>query len=172
MKIINLVILSFAFSLLFSSCNSKSYDERYTGVLADENVVSSIRQEMKDKENSLLANEDDVFWTESGKIWHKSYKCSYLANSKKILHGSIEEAKFEGKEKACEKCSSGTMDSIYESLENNEYKEGDVFFTKDDTVWHTDLNCSVIVGAQKVYFANEATAKFLGKTTHCTECDN
>ena len=172
MKTVSLIILSIILCLILSSCNAKVDNSRYSGVRADESVVSSIRQDIKDKEDSFLANENDVFWTESGKIWHKSYNCSYLANSKTILHGTIEEAKLEGKEKACERCSFGTTDSIYESLENNEYKSGDVFFTKDGDVWHTDLNCEVILGAQKIYFADEITAKLLGKTSHCTKCGN
>ena len=44
------------FSLIFSSCASKNSEVRYTGIRADEDVISSIRPEIKDKENSLLAN--------------------------------------------------------------------------------------------------------------------
>ncbi len=171
MKIVNLIILSIILCLILPSCNTEADDSRYTGIRADESIVSSIRQDIQDKEDSLLANDGDVFWTESGKLWHNSYKCSYLANSKTIFHGTIDEAKFEGKEKACERCLSGTTDSIYESLENNEYKAGDVFFTKEGNVWHTDLNCEVILGAQKIYFADEITANLLGKTSKCTECN-
>ena len=141
------------------------------GVRADEEVVASIRQEIADKENSLLANENDVFWTESGKLWHSTHECTYLANSKTILHGTIEEARLDGKEKACERCSKSNYDSVYASLENNEYKQGDVFFTKDGSVWHTNINCSVIIGAQKIYFADEETAKHLGKVCACEECE-
>lgn len=171
MKAIELVILSIIICLVLLSCSQKEDDARYTGILANESVVSSLRQDIADREDSLLANKDDVFWTESGKIWHLSHDCSYLANSKVILHGTVEEAKFEGKEKACDKCSSGNLDSFYDSLENNEYKHGDVFFTREGKVWHTDLNCSVIVGAQKIYFADEATAKLLGKFEACEECE-
>lgn len=172
MKFIKLAVICFIIVLLLSACAIDNDDLRYTGVLANDEVVSSIKQEMADKENSLLANKNDVFWTESGKLWHKSCECSYLANSKTILHGTIEEAKFEGKEKACERCSTGITDSIYDSLENNEYKQGDVFFIKEDDVWHIDINCDVIVGAQKIYFADEETAKMLGKTTPCGECEH
>ena len=101
MKIVNLIILSIILCLILPSCNTEADDSRYTGIRADESIVSSIRQDIQDKEDSLLANDGDVFWTESGKLWHNSYKCSYLANSKTIIHGTIDEAKFEGKDKAC-----------------------------------------------------------------------
>lgn len=172
MKFIKLMAICLACSFFLFACDTKSVDTRYTGIRADEDIIESIRQEMQDKEDSMLANEGDVFWTESGKLWHNSHECSYLANSKTVLHGTIEEARLEGKEKACERCSSSETDSIYESLESNEYKQGDVFFTKDGTVWHTNINCKLIVGAQKVYFANEITAKLLGKTSSCTECED
>ncbi len=170
MKLINLLMLCLAISSFFTSCNQQ-IEEKYTGILANDDVISSIRQDIADKENSLLANDGDVFWTESGKLWHKSLECSYLANSKKILHGSVEEAKLEGKEKACSRCLAEPYDSIYESLENNEYKQGDVFFTKDGDTWHTNINCMVIAGAEKIYFADEETTKYLGKTSACEECD-
>ena len=158
--------------LALPACTPEDNDDRYTGILANEGIVSSIRQEMIDKENSLLANDGDVFWTESGKLWHKTPDCSYLANSKTVLHGTVEEAKFEGKEKPCSRCASEPNDSIYDSLKNNEYKIGDVFFTKEGDVWHKNINCSLIAGAEGIYYADEETAKYLGKSTACKECEN
>lgn len=172
MKLVKLTILSIIFCLLLPSCAKNSDDARYTGMLANESVVSSIRQDIEDKENSLLASNGDVFWTESGKLWHGSYKCSYLANSKTILHGTIEEAKLAGKEKACERCSSGDTSEIYEELESRDYHSGDVFFTKEGNVWHININCKIIVGAQKIYFADVSTAKLLGKAQACSECEH
>ena len=173
MKFISFIILSMFLCVILSSCTEKSEETRYTGMLANDSVVSSIRQDIVDRENSLLVNDGDVFWTESGKLWHESYKCSYLANSKTILHGTVEEAKYAGKEKPCERCSSGVEvdESIYQILENNEYKQGDVFFTKNGNVWHTNINCKVIIGAQKIYFADISTAKSLGKGSACAECE-
>ena len=170
MKFVKLTVVLFVFTFFVSACAVTNDEERYMGVLANDEVVSSIRQDISDRENSLLANANHVFWTESGKLWHQSYDCSYLANSKTVIHGTEEEAKFEGKEKACERCSS-TLDSYYDSLADNELKPGDVFFTKEGSVWHTDMNCSVIVGVQKIYFADETTAKLLGKFGPCTECE-
>ena len=170
MKNNKFVVFCIVCCLILPACTAKSDDSKYTGVRANEEVVSSIRQEIKDKENSLLANENDVFWTESGKLWHSDHNCSYLANSKTILHGTIEEAKLEGKEKGCERCTGASLDSIYAALEDNEYILGDVFFTKEGDVWHTDINCRAILGAQKIYFADEFIAKSLGKANACDEC--
>lgn len=172
MKFVKIMIICLALCLALPSCVSEADDGRYTGVLANEDIIASIRQEIADKENSLLAAEGDVFWTESGKLWHKSLDCSYLANSKTILHGTVEEAKLEGKEKPCSRCALEPNDSIYDSLENNEYKTGDVFFTKEGDVWHKNINCSVIAGAEKIYFADEETAKYLGKNEACDKCEN
>lgn len=171
MRIIKLAVFSLALCLIFSACAYQNEDMGYTGMRANESVVSSIRQDIQDKENSLLASDGDVFWTESGSLWHGSYKCSYLANSKTILHGTIEEAKLAGKERACERCSSGDTSNIYAELESREYQAGDVFFTKGGNVWHTNINCKVIVGAQKIYFADISIAKSLGKSSACTECE-
>ncbi len=172
MKYIRLLVIFFIVSLLLPSCNSIIDDSRYTGVLADDEIVASIKQEMEDKENSDMAKDGEVFWTKSGKLWHGSIDCSYLANSKTVLHGTIEEAKLAGKEKACDRCSTGVTDSFYESLENNEIKPGDVFFVKDGNVWHTNINCSEILGAQKIYYADKETAKMLGKSSACTKCED
>jgi hypothetical protein len=60
----------------------------------------------------------------------------------------------------------------YEELEGREYQAGDIFFTKDGAVWHTDINCKIIVGAQKIYFADVSTAKSLGKSQACSECEH
>lgn len=171
MKIITFAIIILVLFIVLSACSLQKDNDRYTGIQANESVVSSIRQDIEDKENSLLANENNVFWTESGKLWHKSYDCSYLANSKTVLHGTLEEAKLEGKEKACERCFVTSVDSIYSALENKEYQMGDVFFVKDGAVWHTDINCRIILGADKIYFADEQTAKLLGKTHACAECE-
>lgn len=171
MKFYRLLAICFIFCLVFSSCVSANDDTKYTGMRADEENVSSVKQSIKDKENSFLADDGDVFWTESGKNWHRNYDCSHLANSKVVIHGTIEEAKLASKEKECDRCYSGTLDSYYDAIEGKEYNEGDVFFTKDGTVWHTDINCAFILGAEKIYYADEMTATLLGKSGCCTECE-
>ena len=106
MKKTKIILLCLILCLL-TSCSENATDTRNTGILANDEVVSSIKQEIEDRENSLLAAEGDVFWTASGTSWHESYKCSYLTNSKTIYHGTIDEAKLDGKTKPCSKCSSG-----------------------------------------------------------------
>lgn len=110
MKILELTALCIVLCCFFASCsNALNYtgSARNTGILADDAAVSSIKQEIEDRENSLLAAEGDVFWTASGTSWHESYKCSYLTNSKTIYHGTVEQAQLEGKSKPCSRCSSG-----------------------------------------------------------------
>jgi hypothetical protein len=107
------MVLCFALALILISCDSPTKQSRNTGILANNKVVSSIKQEMADKENLLLANKDDVFWTPSGSIWHASYECSYLANSKIIYHGTVEEAKLDGKGRACERCADEDNNAFY-----------------------------------------------------------
>jgi hypothetical protein len=153
------------------SCASRNREERNTGILADDAAVSSIRQEIADRENELLANEDDVFWTPSGTIWHGSTNCSYLSNSKIIYHGSVEEARLDGKERPCDRCAKTDVDRIYESLENNEICEGDVFFTRDSENFHHNINCEEICGADKIYYASEKIANSLGKLISCEKCE-
>ena len=105
MKIVKILAFGFVVVCYLVSCSNNINSTRNTGILANDEVVSSIKQEIEDRENSLLAVDGDVFWTPSGTNWHESYKCSYLSNSKTIYHGTVEEAKLEGKEKACERCS-------------------------------------------------------------------
>ena len=105
MKIVKILAFGLVAFGFLVSCSNNVDSTRNTGILANDEVVSSIKQEIEDRENSLLAVDGDVFWTPSGTNWHESYKCSYLTNSKTIYHGTVEEAKLEGKEKVCERCS-------------------------------------------------------------------
>ena len=171
MKYIKIIALCCIFVFAFASCAQSSDETRNTGILANDEVVSSIRQELADRENSLLANEDDVFWTPSGTIWHSSHTCSYIANSKTIYHGTLEEARLEGKERACDRCAVNSVNNIYLQLEQNEVKQGDVFFTRDGECWHNDMNCEQIKGAQRIYFASKEIAESLGKAYSCDKCD-
>ena len=172
MKRLKIVFLCVCVALSLASCVTKTEDGRYTGILANDEVVSSVKQEIIDMENSSLANEGDVFWTPSGSIWHGSVDCSYLTNSKTIYHGSVEQAKLEGKERPCDRCAKTDIDRIYENLEKNELRIGDVFFTKDGYFYHIDINCEEILGADKIYYADVETAELLGKETACDKCKN
>ena len=172
MKKVKIIVLYLLVLCFLASCSQSINSGRNTGILADDEAVSSIRQEIADKENSLLAAEGDVFWTPSGSLWHATYECGYLKNSKTIYHGTVEEAKREGKQSACERCSKSGVDGIYEQLDGNEIKSGDVFFTKDGEAWHCDINCEALIGAEKIYYGSEQTAKTLGKSDSCEKCKN
>ena len=170
-RIIAFGIIVFCIVAMFA-CSDKDEQGKNSGILADSDVIASIKQEIADKENSLLAAEGDVFWTPSGSLWHATYECGYLKNSRTIYHGTVEEAKREGKQSACERCSKSGVDGIYEQLDGNEIKSGDVFFTKDGEAWHCDINCEALIGAEKIYYGSEQTAKTLGKSDSCEKCKN
>lgn len=170
MKNTKIAVICLFVALFCFSCVSRTNESRNMGILANDEAVSSVKQEIADRENSLLANENDVFWTPSGTIWHGSTDCSYLANSKTIYHGSIEQAKLEGKERACEKCAKTDIDRLYEKLEKNEIQANDVFFTREGEFYHNDINCPEIIGADKIYYASISVAEGLGKNAYCNQC--
>ncbi len=139
-------------------------------IAADEDTVASVKRDLENMENSLLASDGDVFWTKSGTLWHASYKCSYIANSKTVYHGSVEDAMLAGKVKACERCSAALAEQdIWEQLEKNSVLDGDVFFTREGEVWHSSENCNAL-GQERVYHGSRAIAILLGKTVACNEC--
>ncbi len=173
MRNIKIIAFNIFILLVLSSCTSGSGEERNMGVLADSEIVASIRQEILDKQNSYLAADGDVFWTISGSSWHNNPTCSYLANSKTLYHGSIEEAKMNGKEKPCSRCaSSGSSVNVYDQIADNPLLDGDVFFTEGGDIWHIYSDCSALEDGEPVYHGNEALAWALGKTSICSECEN
>ena len=115
LKIIVCFIL-IAFTLI--GCDALNKSDRNEGILANEDTISSIKKELEDKENSDIAQDGDVFWTPSSSLWHASEECSYLSNSKTVYHGSVEQAKMDGKERACSRCSA-SVDDVYEKLKQN-----------------------------------------------------
>lgn len=171
MKTINLLICLILAVLIFSSCTSNADENRQNSVLVDRDVLSSIIQDIEDKENSYLADDGNVFWTDSGKIWHATYECSYLANSNEILHGTIEQAMLEGKERACTRCFTTEEDKAYAELEGKVIEKDDVFFLREGNEWHSDINCPKLIGAEKIYNASLEKARELGKTGACDECE-
>ena len=54
---------------------------------------------------TVMTEPSVVYWTESGTVYHLRETCSSLTKSKKILHGSIEEALLAEKERVCKRCS-------------------------------------------------------------------
>ena len=154
MNILKILIFCMLASLIFSSCSNGEDKDRNNGILLDENVLSSILKDIEDKKNSLLAEDGDVFWTPSGTLWHATYECSYLSKSKEIYHGSVDLAMLDGKERPCSRCFASEDDKLYAEIEGAPITESDVFFTKECDVWHYDINCQLICGAEKVYNAS------------------
>ena len=172
MKYFRIVFVFLGLLLCLNSCNTHGEENRKNGILANADVVSSIRQKLEDRENSLLAARGDVFWTPTGSLWHTSYKCGYLSKSKTVYHGTVEQAKLEGKLGLCKRCASSSGDSVYETLDKNPVETDDVFFTRDGTEWHRDLNCPAILGAEHIYHSSKDVARALGKTGACSECED
>lgn len=171
MRKVYTLILIFLLIPVLTFCASGSGIDKSIGILADEAAVSSIRQELDDMENALLAANGDVFWTKSGSIWHTSHKCSYLSRSKVIYHGSVEEAMLEGKLRGCTRCAQSDADDIWEQIYGREPQAGDVFFVREGILFHLREDCPAM-GAGEVYCGNRATALLLGKSRECEECKN
>lgn len=172
MKNFKIIILSVVAFALLSSCGLNMSEPKNTGIFVNKDVLASIRQELADKENSLLAKDGDVFWSKSGTIWHSSHTCSYLANSKVVYHGTVDEAKLEGKQRACSRCCGGEAENIYDQIADNPIRDGDVFFSQDGVLWHTIEECPIVLGEGKVYHGNISLAVALGKTEPCDKCSN
>lgn len=171
MKKLRFLLICIFLALIISSCTVTGVELGGHGILANEEVVSSVKKEMEDRENSLLAEEGDVFWTPSGTAWHCTHRCRYIVNSKTVYHGTVEEARLDGKKKACSACTSSvTGGDAYAELEENPLMPGDVFFTRDGAHWHSDINCEALLGEEKIYYGSVEKARALGKIIPCEDC--
>ncbi len=59
------------------------------------------------KENSSeteISQQNVVYWTKSGSVWHSYIDCGHIKNSNNILSGTVEEAVNEGKSHLCKNC--------------------------------------------------------------------
>ncbi len=165
-----LISVCLTLGIFLPSCTPK--EERNTGIRADADAVSSVRAEIENKKNSLLAAEGDVFWTESGTLWHSTYNCSYIRNSKNIIHGSLDEALLAGKTGACSRCGAVSADGeeIWAALDAREAQTGDVFFVRDGSCYHRSAECEKLDGESTVYSGNIALARTLGFFDECPTC--
>lgn len=60
-----------------------------------------------DNDNSSeteISQQDVVYWTKSGSVWHSYADCGHIKNSNNIISGSVEEAVSEGKSHLCKSC--------------------------------------------------------------------
>lgn len=171
MRFIALLATLILLSVAVQACTLGGEDKN-TGIRADASAVSSVRAELEDKKNSLLAADGDVFWTASGKLWHSTYSCTYISRSKDIIHGSLDDALLAGKTEACTRCAtqSGGNESIWESLESREPAEGDVFFVRESTIYHRSADCKELFGNEKICSGSRAVAYALGAVDECPLC--
>ncbi len=58
-----------------------------------------------DDANDDVSNEQIVYWTKSGSVWHTNPDCHHLKKSTNVLSGTVEEAKEAKKERLCSTCS-------------------------------------------------------------------
>ncbi len=74
-----------------------------TNVGDGEESVSNLESE-ESSETEITNEEQTVYWTKSGKVWHLSPDCHHLKNSTNILSGTIEDAIAAKKTKVCSSC--------------------------------------------------------------------
>ena len=53
-----------------------------------------------------LSDENTVWWTQGGSVWHVTSDCSALAKSKSLQNGSEADAAAAGKSRVCKRCGS------------------------------------------------------------------
>ena len=81
------------------SAASEKQTEKQTEMTADTETTEA-------ESETLVPDEQDerVYWTKNGSVWHTTDQCHYIKTSKNIESGSVEEAKEAGKSKACSSC--------------------------------------------------------------------
>ncbi len=72
------------------------------GDTTSENVVETDKK--TDDVNNNENNEQTVYWTKSGSVWHTNPDCHHLKKSTNIQSGTVEEAKEAKKERLCSTC--------------------------------------------------------------------
>jgi len=119
------IALTLILTICMLSCDfDESRHHLSGGVLLDDEKISEIKNEVlseatkadenkeekteaatpKPIEENTEEQNDVVYWTESGTVWHKNADCSHIKNSSKIFSGKISDAQDAGKSKACSRC--------------------------------------------------------------------
>ena len=131
-KSVKYIVLTFALMLVFCSCadkmefyggellDSEKLSEIASSVFATETAEKLLSEkETEDltetREQDAEYNEDTtyihenseddqtVFWTKGGKVWHLSKNCGYIKNSE-VESGSLSDAVESKKERVCSSC--------------------------------------------------------------------
>ena len=63
--------------------------------------ASSGEDNSSETENS---QQNVVYWTKSGSVWHTYLDCGHIKNSTNIISGNVEEAVNQGKKSICKNC--------------------------------------------------------------------
>ena len=50
---------------------------------------------------------NNVYWVPKGTVYHSTSSCSYLDRSQRIYHGTVSEARMNGKSRGCSRCANG-----------------------------------------------------------------
>ena len=100
--------------LLLIGCAGKPSVEGVETVSAEEirEMIREARESALAEESKLAAAEstkeissaDEVYWTDSGQVWHIDPACASLKRAQNIRAGSVTEAENAGKSRICTYC--------------------------------------------------------------------
>lgn len=90
--------------LMFASCAKDDGFEAGEALSAEE--TKALREELlrEINEEKPIPSDGVCYFTESGSVYHLDPDCSYLSGAKKILTGTVEEAKARGILRGCSRC--------------------------------------------------------------------
>ncbi len=72
-----------------------------TETTEDKTLASSDNDNSSETE---ISQQNVVYWTKSGSVWHSYADCGHIKNSNNIISGSVEEAIGQGKKYLCKNC--------------------------------------------------------------------
>jgi hypothetical protein len=87
-----------------SATEESDSDERTNDT---ENTENTEVQSDTNTSNGEVSDEnigDEVYWTESGGVWHLYRDCGHLKNSQNVLSGTVADAEEAGKDHVCSSC--------------------------------------------------------------------
>ena len=70
----------------------------------DVSTEASASSENGNTSDTEASDQNVVYWTKSGSVWHSYIDCGHIKNSKNIILGTAEEALNEGKSHLCKNC--------------------------------------------------------------------
>lgn len=152
----------------------------------ESDTTEMVTTECETAEQECEKLSDEVYWIESGEVWHNWAECRYI-KGKSFISGTVEQAMSEGKLRLCSVCDKRDSDSIetfvetesestealteVEQTEETETENFDatVYWIESGSVWHNDPECAHIKGKDYVTGTVEE-AKQQGKDRVCKSC--